>query len=121
MSVKRISKYALDQIVAGKVREPATCVIKFYSNSCHLCHNLQEYYDTIAKDDQYSDLHFFAFNIQDYPQVEKVVGFDGVPTVTLVKTGGNRPKIRVLKDPEKPNKETWYHLEDIKEFIKKEK
>ena len=34
MSVKKISKQALDKIMAGKVREPATCVIKFYSNTC---------------------------------------------------------------------------------------
>jgi hypothetical protein len=75
----------------------------------------------IDEEYEYSDLHFFAFNIDDYPRVDEIVGFDGVPTVTLIKTGGKRPKIRVLKDPEKPHRETWYHLKDIKEFIEKEK
>ena len=117
--IQRLSKKALQQILSGQINEEATCVVKFYANKCPYCHSLSESYKELA--DEYSDLHFFAFNIQDYPQVEKVVGFDGVPTVTLIKTGGNRPKIRVLKDPEKPNKETWYHIEDIKEFIKKEK
>ena len=117
--IQRLSKKALQQILSGQIKEEATCVVKFYANKCPYCHSLSESYKELA--DEYSDLHFFAFNIQDYPQVEKVVGFDGVPTVTLVKTGGNRPKIRVLKDPEKPNKETWYHIKDIKEFIKKEK
>jgi thioredoxin-like negative regulator of GroEL len=121
MSVKRISKYALDQIVAGKVREPATCVIKFYSNSCHLCHNLQEYYDTIAKDDQYSDLHFFAFNIEEYPKIEKLLGFRGVPSILLFKVGIPNKRIRVLQDPDEPNEHTWYTSNYIRSFIEREK
>ena len=56
MSVSRLSVSALDKILAGKVKEDSTCVIKFYSNNCHLCHNLQDYYVDIANDEKYSDV-----------------------------------------------------------------
>ena len=44
MSVDRLSPFALDKILSGKVKEEATCVVKFYSNDCHYCHKLAEYY-----------------------------------------------------------------------------
>ena len=119
MSVDRLSKKALQKILSGQIKEDATCVVKFYSNSCHLCHNLKDTYEDIAG--QYQDLHFFAFNIQDYPTAEKILGFKGVPSISLIKTGGLRPRIRVLKDPEKPYEEMWFNPKDIVEFIEKEK
>jgi thioredoxin-like negative regulator of GroEL len=119
MSVDRLSKKALQKILSGKIKEPAICVVKFYSNSCDLCHNLKDEYEEIAT--QYEDVYFFAFNLQDYPTAEKVLGFEGVPTISLIKTGGYKPKIRVLKDPEKPYENMWYDPKDIIEFIEKEK
>jgi len=121
MPVQRLSKEALQKILRGHVKEETTCVIKFYSNTCHLCHNLQEYYQDLADDGDYSDLHFFAFNIDDYPRAERLLNFNGVPTISLVKTGGTKPKVRVLPDPEEPNDLTWYKTSEIKQFIEKEK
>ena len=112
MSVKKISKQALDKIMAGKVREPATCVIKFYSNTCDLCHNLQEYYEAI---------HFFAFNIDEHPLIEKALGFNGVPTLSLMKVGIPKKRIRILEDPEDPHKLTWYRSSEIIDFIERER
>jgi thiol-disulfide isomerase/thioredoxin len=119
--IQRLSKKALQQILSGQIREEAICVIKFYANKCPYCHNLSESYKKIA--DEYPDLHFFAFNIHDYPQAEEVIEFSGVPTIVLVKTGSIRPKIRVIPEPPPgdSNKKTWYHIEDIKNFINKEK
>tara|TARA_Y100000310_G_scaffold90726_1_gene88026 strand:+ start:1132 stop:1494 length:363 start_codon:yes stop_codon:yes gene_type:complete len=120
--VNRLSKKALQQLLSGQVKMEATCIVKFYANKCPYCHFLKKpYKEMIDEEYEHSGLHFFAFNIQDYPQVEKVVGFDGVPTIALIKTGGNQPRIRVLKNPEKPDKRTYYHIEDIKDFINKEK
>ena len=119
MKVPRLSKTALQKILQGKVKEEATCVIKFYSNSCHYCHELHEAYTKLA--DDYEDVHFFAFNIEDYPQIEKIVGFKGIPTLCLIKTGANVPKRRVMPDPKTPHKKMWYHPKDIKKFIEKEK
>tara|TARA_Y100000593_G_scaffold79913_1_gene148982 strand:- start:1127 stop:1486 length:360 start_codon:yes stop_codon:yes gene_type:complete len=119
MSVDRLSSSALRKILSGKVREPATCVVKFYSNSCPLCHNLQGEYEELAQ--EYKDLYFFAFNIDDYPNVEKILSFNGVPTISLIKTGHATPKIRILKDPENPDADTWYTRQDILNFIEKEK
>tara|TARA_B100000282_G_scaffold52259_1_gene33490 strand:+ start:8475 stop:8771 length:297 start_codon:yes stop_codon:yes gene_type:complete len=94
-------------------------VIKFYSNGCHLCHNLKDYYEDISNNDQFSDIHFFAFNVDNYPDIEKQLKFNGVPTISLVKTYTEdvSPKVRILKDPDKPNEQTWYRSRDIKQFI----
>ena len=121
MSIVRLSTTGLQKLLSGKVSEPATCVVKFYSNSCHLCHNLKDYYLEIAEEEKYTDLHFFAFNIDDYPSIEKQMKFNGVPTISLIKTGQSKPKVRILQDPEEPNEQTWYRTRDIKEFIEKEK
>jgi hypothetical protein len=37
-----------------------------------------------------------------------------------VKASNPNPKIRVAKDPEKPNEQTWYTVNHIKEFIREE-
>ena len=121
MSVNRLSRTALKKILGGKVKEEATCIINFYSNTCDLCHNLQGYYEELSNDENYSDLHFFAFNISDYPAIEKQLNFYGVPTISLIKTGGAETKIRVLADPEDPHEKTWYRIREIKDFLEKEK
>jgi len=119
MSVERLTKRALQKILAGVVNEEATCVIKFYSNTCHFCHNLQPIYEEVSEN--YEDIHFFAFNIGDYPPVQKIMKFSGVPTITMVKAGTHQPKIRLINEPQKPNKKTWYVQKDIEQFIEKEK
>jgi len=122
MAIERLSRRALQQILGGKIKEEAaTIVVKFYSNNCHYCHALQEPYEGIAK--EYEDLHFFAFNVTDYPDVERILSFRGIPTICVMKFGKKVPKIRVMPDPpkRKSNKKTWYHIEDIKSFIEKEK
>ena len=119
MSVERLSKTALRKILSGKITEDATCVVKFYSNGCPMCKNLQGDFKDIAT--KHDDAYFFAFNIDDYPNVQKLLSFDGVPTIALIKTGGSTPKIRVLRDPENPNKDTWYTYSDISSFISREK
>jgi thioredoxin-like negative regulator of GroEL len=119
MSVERLSKRALQKILSGKIKEDAICVVKFYSNNCRLCKNLRDKYEEIAN--QYDDVYFFAFNIKDYPKAEKILNFSGVPTISLIKTGGYEPKIRILEDPKSPHENMWYDPEDIIEFIEKEK
>ena len=69
MAVTRISKESLEDLLKGKVKEDATCVLKFYSNECHLCHALQDYFVAISDIEKYNDLHFFAYNIDDNPKL----------------------------------------------------
>jgi thiol-disulfide isomerase/thioredoxin len=123
MNIPRLSLSALEKILQGEVNTDATCVVKFYSNGCHLCHALQEYYAAIAEEDQYSDLHFFAFNIDDYPSIERRLKFDGVPTISVIraKSGKRTPTVSIMPDPENPSKATWYRTSEIKKFIEKEK
>ena len=115
----RLSKRALQQILAGKVKEPVSIVVKFYGNDCHYCHSLKSDYESLI--DEYKDVLFFAFNVEDYPDAQRILNFKGVPTICMMKVGNSKPRIRVMADPKKPNKETWYHMEDVKSFIEKEK
>lgn len=123
MAVKRLSEKALKQIMAGRTTEAATCIIKFYSNTCPMCHNLKEYYDDISEDKKYSDLYFFAFNLEDGHKIEKLLNFQGTPTIALMRTTSTpqKPKIRIMRDPEEPNDKTWYRTKDIRNFIDKER
>lgn len=123
MSVDRLSVDALNKILSGKVKEDSTCVVKFYSNNCHLCHNLQDYYVDISNDEKYSDLHFFAFNIDDNQIIEKKLNFNGVPTISVIKTyaSDHKPRVRVLDDPPEPQEKTWYTSKYIKDFIERER
>jgi thiol-disulfide isomerase/thioredoxin len=123
MSVSRLSSVALKKILSGEVKEDATCVIKFYSNGCHLCHNLKDYYEELSNNDEYGDIHFFAFNVDNDPKIEKRLKFNGVPTISVIKTstGEATPTVRILRDPDKPNEQTWYKVSDIRKFIKENK
>ena len=71
MAVTRISRDALDNVLRGDIKENSTFVLKFYSNNCHLCHNLREYFVDVSNKEEYEDLHFFAYNIDDYPELEE--------------------------------------------------
>ena len=123
MSIDRLSTFALDKILSGQVSEQATCVVKFYSNDCHYCHALAEYYKEIAEDEDLSDVYFFAFNVNDNPSIEKRLKFNGVPTISVIQTtaGAKKSKVKIMPDPDSPNEKTWYYAKDIKKFIEREK
>ena len=121
MNIVRLTPDALHKILSGHIKEKATCVVKFYTQDCPFCHNLKDYYQEIANEDEYSDLLFFAFNVNDSPSIEKKLNFNGVPTISLIKAGGPVPKVKICPEPEKPNDHTWYTATDIKTFIEKEK
>ena len=123
MSVQRISEKALRKILTGRVVDDSTCVVKFYSNGCPFCKALSSYFEDIAREENYSGVHFFAFNVDDYPQIEKMLNFNGVPTISVIKTkpGNKKPKIRFMEEPDPPHQKTWYYSNDIKNFIEREK
>ena len=118
MLVERLSKRALQKIIGGRVKEPATCVVKFYSNRCHYCRDLKDLFEDVAE--EYNEVLFFAFNIKDYPQIQKIMKFNGVPTISMIKVGTTTPRIRLMKEPEEPDKKTWYKVNDIRQFIEGE-
>ena len=108
-------------MIEGKVKEETTCIIKFYSNTCHLCHNLQEYYEQISNDEKYANVHFFAFNIQDGLDLEQRLGLNGVPSIIKVTTTEETsPQIDVLGEPHTPNEFTYYNSSDIEHFLETE-
>ena len=117
MSVSRINRRNLEQILGGKVKEDHDVVVKFYGQNCHLCHALRDKFVEIS--DEYEGMHFYAFNMEDGKGLEKKYGFEGVPAICHVKTGGMRAKVNFLEEPKKPHKETWYHPTGIRIFIDK--
>jgi len=119
MKIKRLSKSSLQNILNGKITEEATCVIKFYSNGCHFYHKLKNSYEEISE--AFPDVHFFAFNIADFPGVQHKLKFRGVPTISVVNAGPSKPAVKVMPEPQKPDKTTWYTIENIKMFIEKER
>ena len=116
MAVSRISRKNLEQILGGKVQERHDVVIKFYGQNCHLCHALRDKFVEIS--DEYENMFFYAFNMDDGKGLEKKYGFEGVPSICHVRTG-TRPKVHFLEEPKKPHKETWYHSTGIRMFIDK--
>lgn len=119
MAVIRINRRNLEQIMEGEVKEPYHVVIKFYGQNCHLCHALREQFVEIS--DEHEDMHFYAFNMEDGKGLEKKYGFDGVPSICYVKTGGMKPFVRFMEEPKNPHKETWYHSTGIRIFLKENK
>jgi len=122
VNVKRITDEGLSMILHNQVKRPVNCVIKFYSNDCHLCHTLSEYFTEISEDEKYENLHFLACNMADCLDIEKKLNFSGVPTIFVIHSnvGNRKPILRLLPEPEQPNHKTWYKVSDIKKFINKE-
>ena len=126
-AVQRISDQRLDHILNNRVLVPVTCIIKFYSNNCHLCHALQGYYVDVAKEYEMDpNIVFYAYNIDDDPSIEKKLHFKGVPTIAAITPNPDlpprkSPKIKICPEPSKPHKATWYRTKDIKKFVEEEK
>jgi len=124
MSVSRVSSEAIEKIMSGGLRDDdiTTVIVKFYSNGCHYCHALSEYYIEISNEHQYEDIYFFAHNIDDSQHLAEKLKLNGVPSIALFQTkGGKCIKTRLLKDPDAPHEKTWYTSNQIKTFINREK
>jgi thiol-disulfide isomerase/thioredoxin len=113
--VTRLDKRSLQKILSGKVKTRSTCVIKFYSTGCHYCLALKPIYEEISK--EFENVNFFVFNIKDYPEVEKVLHFKGVPTLFSIDVGGPLPRRKQIKEPVAPDDKTWYTGYGIRQFI----
>ena len=122
MTVRRVSPKFLNQILAGRIKEkPSLVVIKFYRNNCHYCHGLHSDYAQIAEDDSDEEAHYFAFNIDDQPSIQRTLRFEGVPTICTILVSETRPRVKLMPDPKDPHRDKWYYSNDIKKFIAKEK
>ncbi len=125
MPVNRISTKAMEKIISGGLNDvdKTTVVVKFYSNGCHFCHALSEYFVGISDEDDFQDVYFFAYNVDDSEgSISQKLKLNGVPSIGLFQTqNGKCTKTRLLKDPDKPNESTWFTSKQIKSFIKREK
>lgn len=96
------------------MKAPTKCLIKFYSPTCHYCHALKPIYEILSDEEE---IDFYAFNIVDYPDISKILNFDGVPTIMMLQSGGGLPRRRFIKEPVDPDRNTWYTGNDIRKFI----
>jgi len=120
MRVDRIGAAALQKLVKGDLTANATCIVKFYSQECPMCHALHDYYVDIAESYEDEELFFFAFNTKDTDNIEDLIKINGVPTIASFRGGpSRRVKVNILEDPEKPNGKTWYYAKDIRNFVEK--
>ena len=115
----------MEKIISGGLNDvdKTTVVVKFYSNGCHFCHALSEYFVGISDEDDFQDVYFFAYNVDDSEgSISQKLKLNGVPSIGLFQTqNGKCTKTRLLKDPDKPNESTWFTSKQIKSFIKREK
>jgi len=116
MKIARLSTHALKNVIQGSTEHQFKCVIKFYSNECAFCHNLQKDYHAIAEAFKDEELYFFAFNTAEEPNLDEVIKINGVPTIAFVDVKKNS-SVSILEDPPDPNDETWYDPEDIMNFV----
>ena len=122
MAVSRISEDAILKMLKGDVHptEELKCVIKFYSNGCHLCHALSSYYRDISN--EYEDVLFFAYNVDDDDAISNKLNLNGVPSISMFKVKKGRPaKTLNLPDPDIPNDKTWFTVKQIKNFIERDR
>lgn len=110
--VTKLNRRQLETLIDGE--SDKTHIVKFYSNTCAYCRNLQPYYEDLAK--EYEQVNFHVFNMDDGEGLEKALRFDGVPTIFFFQ----KEKKRLLPDPGKPNKLTWYPLNYIRAFVNNE-
>ena len=80
--------------------------------------DLKNDYEQISN--QFEDILFFAFNIDDHEDIDNILPINGVPSVCLINTGAHK-NIVTLEDPESPNEETWFERQYIENFIDREK
>lgn len=117
---QRIDKKDLEQIMDGKVEEKHSVMIKFYSSTCYLCHALAPIYMRLS--DQHEDVLFYVYNMAEEDAgdlIEAKYGLDGVPSLCFVRTDGENTKIKMMPNPETPDKETWYYEQDMQKFVKR--
>ena len=115
MEITRLSKEGLEAIILGKTKRTFNCVVKFYSNECHLCLGLRDIYENTAKAFD-GKVHFLVFNSSDHPSLERLIDVNGTPTIVFVKARKN-PLVKVMEDPKEPDRKSWYHADDIAKFI----
>ena len=125
---QRISKQGLAKILHNRVKlDDAVVFLSFYSPQCGLCHALMPEMKSVLSETSFSGTkpaYYYAFNILDEPTWEKKLSFEGVPTIMVVRPDPKLPKseiapYEVLEQEGDPHPKTWYHIDNIKEFIQR--
>lgn len=107
-SMKVFSEKNYKQIV----NSDKVAVVVFTSPFCHLCNKLKPILKKLEK--RYKDVGFYVTDVNKEEKLTKLlVKEDGVPTGFIVKDGS----IFKIKDPEKPDDNSWYSEKYLQELI----
>ena len=81
--VKNINFTEFKKNVIGKRQ---TCIVKFYSEGCHLCVNLAPLYEKLSS--RYEDkVIFYKVSTVDETELSDIFKMDGVPTIYFFHDG----------------------------------
>ena len=90
-------------------------VVFFTSEGCYLCVALKPILDKLSK--EYSnDFNFYKVNISEEKELSDkfLPEGEGVPTGFIIT---NDQKVFKIKDPEEPDKKSWYSEEYIRNIL----
>ena len=87
-------------------------LVKFTSDTCHLCHGLAPVFDNLALAFK-GKVNFGTINIRVEKKLAKIFINDGVPTIYFFKNG----KSMELSWPASPNPESGYGFEDLASYL----
>mgnify|MGYP003129221993 CR=1 FL=1 len=91
-----------------------TAFLLFKSEGCYLCSGLAPHMKKLIK--KYKDINFYFIDVDDEASGANAFEdyIDGVPSIILITKRHFIP----LKDPEKPDNDTWYDYDYLDQAIK---
>ena len=107
-----------DKFKRKVVVERQTCVIKFYSDGCHLCVHLKPVYEEMANEFKKSNnkIKFYKVDVDAEEKLTERLNFEGVPTLFLFHNGRYSEIPYPYDDPDDL---TGYRKDDIIAYIRK--
>ena len=87
-------------------------VLKFTSNTCHLCKELRPIFEQVA-DEYKNNFNFGNVNSRAQRKLFSLFKIDGVPEIFIISNGN----IHNIKYPEKPDPKSGYSKEYIIEHL----
>ena len=56
--------------------------------------------------------------MEDYPEIDKILDFEGVPSILMVESGSSNPRRKFINEPVDPDRKTWYTGNNIRNFLR---
>tara|TARA_Y100000593_G_scaffold39218_1_gene75791 strand:- start:540 stop:893 length:354 start_codon:yes stop_codon:yes gene_type:complete len=107
-----IQKTNTKNFIDDVLNNTKSCVVKFKSEGCHLCHGLAPTYKTLAEKYQ-NDFDFFTVDIDENKKLSDMFATTGVPTLCIF----GKEEAHEIPDPEQPDGSAWFTKEYIEDAL----